>query len=113
MSQVKLVVVLLFAFLLVLLAVVNQPQVSMNLLLWKTPEVSLIVFVFAAILLGGIFATVLGVVTQMKFKKDLTTKEKEVKELEERVVKLQLATGKSEEVKKEEKKPSVEIEPQE
>jgi len=106
-------VILVFAFLLVLLAVVNQPQVSMNLLLWKTPEVSLIVFVFAAILLGGIFATVLGVVTQMKFKKDLTTKEKEVKELEERVVKLQLATGKSEEVKKEEKKPTPEIEPQE
>ena len=49
----------------------------------------------------------------MKFKKDLTTKEKEVKELEERVVKLQLDAGKSEEVKKEEKKPSPEIEPQE
>ncbi|MFQ5868211.1 MAG: lipopolysaccharide assembly protein LapA domain-containing protein, partial [bacterium] len=101
-----------FAFLLVLLAVVNQPQVSMNLLFWRTPEVSLIVFVFAAILVGGIFATILGMVTQMKSKKDLTKKEKEIKELEERVVKLQLAAGKSEETK-EEKKPSPEIEPQE
>ncbi len=113
MSQVKLVVVLIFAFLLVLLAVANQPQVSMNLFFWRTPEVSLIVFVFAAILIGGIFTTILGMVTQLKFKKDLTTKEKEVKELEERIVKLQLAAGKSEEVKKEEKKPSPEIEPQE
>jgi len=112
MSQLKLVVILIFAFLLVLLAVVNQPQVSMNLLFWKTPEVSLIVFVFAAILLGGIFATILGMVTQMKSKKDLTKKEKEIKELEERVVKLQLAAGKLEETK-EEKKPSPEIEPQE
>jgi len=112
MSQLKLVVILLFAFLLVLLAVVNQPQVSMNLLFWRTPEVSLIVFVFAAILLGGIFATILGLVTQMKSKKDLTAKEKEVKELEERVVKLQLATGKLEE-SKEEKKASPEMEPQE
>jgi len=113
MSQLKLVVVLIFAFLLVLLAVTNQPQVSMNLFFWKTPEVSLIVFVFAAILLGGIFATVLGMVTQVKFRKDLGAKKKEIKELEERVVKLQLAAGKSEEVKKEEKKPSPEIEPQE
>ena len=112
MSQLKLVVILIFAFLLVLLAVVNQPQVSMNLLFWRTPEVSLIVFVFAAILLGGIFATILGMVTQMKSKKDLTKKEKEIKELEERVVKLQLAAGKLEETK-EEKKPSPEIEPQE
>ena len=113
MSQVKLMVILIFAFLLVLLAVANQPQVSMNLFFWRTPEVSLIVFVFAAILLGGIFATVLGMVTQMKSKKDLMAKKKEIKELEERVVKLQLAAGKSEEVKKEEKKPSPEIEPQE
>ena len=112
MSQVKLVVILIFAFLLVLLAVVNQPQVSMNLLFWKTPEVSLIVFVFAAILLGGIFATILGLVTQMKFKKDLTAKKKEVKELEERIVKLQLAASKFEETK-EEKKVSPEMEPQE
>ena len=113
MSQLKLVVVLIFAFLLVLLAVTNQPQVSMNLFFWKTPEVSLIVFVFAAVLLGGIFATILGMVTQVKFRKDLGAKKKEIKELEERVIKLQLAAGKSEEVKKEEKKPSPEIEPQE
>jgi len=85
----------------------------MNLFFWKTPEVSLIVFVFAAVLLGGIFATILGMVTQVKFRKDLGAKKKEIKELEERVVKLQLAAGKSEEVKKEEKKPSPEIEPQE
>jgi len=113
MSQLKLVVVLVFAFLLVLLAVANQPQVSMNLLFWKTPEVSLIVFVFAAILVGSIFAGILGILTQMKFKKDLMGKKKEIKELEDRVVKLQLAAGKSEEVKKEEKKPSPEMEPQE
>ena len=113
MSQLKLVVVLIFAFLLVLLAVTNQPQVSMNLFFWKTPEVSLIVFVFAAVLLGGIFATILGMVTQVKFRKDLGAKKKEIKELEERVIKLQLAAGKSEEVKKEEKRPSPEIEPQE
>ena len=113
MSQLKLVVVLIFAFLLVLLAVSNQPPVSMNLFFWKTPEVSLIVFVFAAILLGGIFATILGMVTQVKFRKDLGAKKKEIKELEERIIKLQLAAGKSEEVKKEEKRPSPEIEPQE
>ena len=113
MSQLKLVVILIFAFLLVLLAVVNQPQVSMNLLIWKTPQVSLIVFVFAAILLGGIFAAILGMVTQAKFKKDLAGKNKEIKELEERIVKLQLAAGKFEEVKKEEKKPSPEMEPEE
>ena len=112
MSQLKLVVILLFAFLLVLLAVVNQPQVSMNLLFWRTPEVSLIVFVFAAILLGGIFATVLGMLTQLKLKKNLTKKERELKELEEQTVKLQLAVGKFEE-SKEEKKTSPEIEPQE
>ena len=113
MSQLKLVVVLIFAFLLVLLAVTNQPQVSMNLFFWKTPEVSLIVFVFAAVLLGGIFATILGMVTQVKFRKDLGAKKKEIKELEERIIKLQLAAGKSEELRKEEKKPSPEIEPQE
>jgi len=71
------------------------------------------VFVFAAILLGGIFATILGMVTQAKFKKDLAGKKKEIKELEERIVKLQLAAGKSEETKKEEKKPLPEMEPEE
>jgi len=40
-------------------------------------------------------------------------KKKEIKELEERIVKLQIAAGKFEEVKKEEKKPSPEIEPEE
>jgi len=112
MSQLKLVVILIFAFLLVLLAVTNQPQVSMNLLFWKTPEVSLIVFVIASILLGGIFATILGTVTQMKLKKDLTKREKELKELKERLSDLQLQVGKFEE-SKETKKISPEIEPQE
>jgi uncharacterized integral membrane protein len=112
MSQLKLVVILIFAFLLVLLAVTNQPQVSMNLLFWKTPEVSLIVFVIASILLGGIFATILGTVTQMKLKKSLTRKEKELKELKERVAELQLAPGKFQQ-SKEEKRTSPEIEPAE
>jgi len=112
MSQLKLIVILIFAFLLVLLAVTNQPQVSMNLLFWKTPEVSLIVFVFASILLGGIFATILGTVTQMKLKKDLTKRGKELKELKEKVAELQLAVGKFEQ-SKEDKKTSLEIEPQE
>jgi uncharacterized integral membrane protein len=112
MSQLKLVVILIFAFLLVLLAVVNQPQVSMNLLFWKTPEVSLIVFVIASILLGVIFATILGTVTQMKLKKNLTKRGKELKELKEKIVELQLAAGKFQQ-SKEEKKISPEIEPQE
>jgi len=112
MSQLKLIVILIFAFLLVLLAVTNQPQVPMNLLFWKTPEVSLIVFVFASILLGGIFATILGMITQMKLKKDLTKKGKELKELKEKITNLQLQAGKFEE-SKETKKTSPEIEPQE
>ncbi len=112
MSQLKLVVILIFAFLLVLLAVTNQPQVSMNLLLWKTAQVSLIVFVIASILLGGIFATILGTVTQLKLKKDITRREKELKELKEKLTDLQLQVGKFEE-SKEAKKTSPEIEPQE
>ena len=112
MSQLKLVVVLIFAFLLVLLAVTNQPQVSMNLLFWKTPQVSLIVFVFAAILLGGIFATILGMMTQMRLKRNLTKRERELKELKEKIGDLQLQVGKFEEAK-EEKKASPEMEPQE
>jgi len=106
------VVVLIFAFLLVLLAVSNQPQVSMNLLFWKSPEVSLIVFVFAGILLGGIFATILGLLAQFKLKKNLGSKERQLKELKERITDLQVQVGKFEEVK-EEKKSSPEIEPQE
>jgi len=112
MSQLKLVVVLIFAFLLVLLAVTNQPQVSMNLLFWKTPEVSLIVFVFAAILLGGIFATILGTMTQMRLKRNLSKRQRELKELKEKITDLQLQVGKFEEVK-EAKKTSPEIEPAE
>jgi len=112
MSQVKLVVILIFAFLLVLLAVTNQPQVSMNLLFWKTPQVSLIVFVFASILLGGIFATILGMVTQLKLKKDLTKKERELKELKEKIGELEISHGKFEESKIE-RKISPDIEPQE
>jgi uncharacterized integral membrane protein len=112
MSQVKLVVILIFAFLLVLLAVTNQPQVSMNLLFWKTPQVSLIVFVFASILLGGIFTAILGIIAQMKLRKNLSAKERKIKELEEKLVKLQLASGKFEE-SREEKKSTPEIEPQE
>jgi len=112
MSQLKLVVILIFAFLLVLLAVSNQPQVSLNLFFWKTPEVSLIVVVFGSILLGVIFATALGMATQFRIKKEVAMKEKEIKELEERVVKLQLAAGKLEEVK-EEKGASPQMEPEE
>jgi len=110
MSQVKLVVMLIFAFLLVLVTVVNQPQVSMNFLFWKTPEVSLIVFVFASILLGVIFATILGALAQLKLRKEISKKEKESKELKEKVVKLELALGKFEQSKENQKAPP-EMEP--
>lgn len=102
MNQLKLVVVLVFAFLLVLFAVLNPNPVEINFFGLKTPTAPLIVVVIGAVAMGAIIAAILGTITQMKQKKILSGKEKEIKELKDKVVKLELKIREMEEKNEEE-----------
>ncbi len=101
MAVIKLIVVLVFAFLLAVFSVSNPNPVRINFFGWSTPEISLIVVVLGCVAVGAIMAGVIAGISQISLKKEVKKKEKEKKELQEKVVNLQLKIREFEE--KEEK----------
>jgi len=90
MEQIKLIIILFVFFLLALFAVLNPNDVSINFFGWQTPPVSMIVVVFGSVLLGAITAGLLGILNQIKLKNLINRKERDIKDLKDKVVKLDL-----------------------
>lgn len=90
MEQLKLIIVFFVFFLLALFAVLNPNDVSINFFGWNTPPVSMIVVVFGSVLLGAITAGLLGILTQIKLKNTINRKDREIKDIQDKLVKLDL-----------------------
>ncbi|GEM_PF-3482733 len=91
MTQLKLFVLCLFAFLVAVFAVSNQQSVAINF--FNRPiitDVSLIIIVLGAVLIGVLFAGILGFMAQSKLKKELAKEIKEKNMLKGKEEKLQL-----------------------
>ncbi len=99
MSQFKLIILSLFAFLVAVFAVSNQESVSINF--FSKPIVSnmsLVVIVLGAILTGVVLSALLGFLSQSKLKKTISTLDKNNNDLKTKEEKLQLKIRELEEV---------------
>lgn len=76
--QIKLVISLILALILVVFAIQNPTPVKIKLLLWQTGEMSLIVVIIGSALLGALLATVLGLIKQAELKGKIKQKEEEL-----------------------------------
>ena len=90
MEQIKLTIVFLVFFLLVVFAVYNRTDVSINIFTWSTPPLPLIVIVFGSVFLGAVTSALLGILTQIKLKNVINRKEKDIKDVKDKLVKLDL-----------------------
>ncbi len=91
MNQFKLLMVILFAFMVAVFAVSNPQSASLNFF-GKTviPEVSMVIVVLGSVLIGVIMTAILGFLYQTKLKKEISVLSKENNSLKDKQEKLQL-----------------------
>ncbi|MBN2408072.1 MAG: DUF1049 domain-containing protein [Elusimicrobia bacterium] len=91
MNQLKLVVIILFAFIVAVFAVSNPQTASLNFF-GKTvlPEIPMVVVVLGSILAGVLITAILGFLAQTKLKKQISALTRDNKQLKEKEEKLQL-----------------------
>lgn len=89
MSQTKLIVVIVFVFLLVSFTIMNQAPVAIQFFGLKSAPISLSFIIFGAILFGAFFSAILGWLDQRKIKQLLKEKEKQIKMKDEKINQLQ------------------------
>ena len=80
--QIKLVISLILALILVIFAIQNPTPVKIKLLVWQTGEMSLIVVIIGSALIGALLATVLGLIKQAELKAKIKEKEEELKKVD-------------------------------
>jgi len=91
MNQLKLLVAILFAFVVAVFAVSNPQAVAINFFGWTVIQnVSLVVVVLGAVLFGVLITAVMGFLAQTKLKKNISKLSKENRELKKKEEKLQL-----------------------
>ncbi|MGM0568670.1 MAG: LapA family protein [Elusimicrobiota bacterium] len=89
MNQIKLVIYILFAFLVAVFSVYNQETVVLRFFGTQI-GISLVIVVLGAILIGVLFTAVLGFLSQSKLKRKIAVLQKLEKELKAKEEKLQL-----------------------
>ncbi len=89
MSQIKLVIYILFAFLVAVFSVYNQEPVTLRFFGSET-AISLVVVVLGAILVGVVLTAFLGFLSQSRLKKRISVLDREAADLKEKEKKLQL-----------------------
>jgi putative membrane protein len=77
-----LIVAILIAILIAGFASLNANPVSINLLFWKAPEISLAIVVLISVLVGVVVAALFGIPGYFKDRKKIRSLEKRIKELE-------------------------------
>lgn len=80
--QIKLIISLVLALILVLFAIQNPTPVKIKFLTWQTADMSLIVVIIASALIGALLATVLGLIKQAELKGKIKQKEEELKKFD-------------------------------
>ena len=91
MNQFKLILVILFAFLVAVFAVSNPQSASINFF-GKTiiPEISMVIVVLGSVLLGVILTAILGFMIQSKLRREISTLSRALTQYRDKEEKLQL-----------------------
>ena len=77
----KLIISLILALLLVVFAIQNPMPVKIKFLTWQTGDISLIILILLAALLGAILATIFGYASRKELKNKIKQKEEETKKI--------------------------------
>jgi uncharacterized integral membrane protein len=98
MNQFKLLVLILFAFLVAVFAVSNQQNASLYFFGRQVvPEISMVIIVLGSVLMGVVLTAILGFIYQTKLKKEISKLLKELNQLKEKEERLQLKIREQEE----------------
>ncbi|MFW6172297.1 MAG: lipopolysaccharide assembly protein LapA domain-containing protein [Elusimicrobiota bacterium] len=98
MNQIKLLIVILFAFIVAVFAVSNPQEASLNLFGKEIlPAIPMVVVVLGSVLVGVLITAIIGFLYQTKLKKNISKLNKKNKELKEKEEKLQLKIRRFEE----------------
>lgn len=91
MNQIKLLIVILFAFMVAVFAVSNPQTASLSFFGKEIlPEVSMVIIVLGAVLVGVVITAFMGFLLQTKLKKNISKLTKENSTYKEKEEKLQL-----------------------
>ena len=91
MNQFKLLVLILFAFLVAVFAVSNPQNASLYFFGKQVvPEISMVIIVLGSVLMGVVLTAILGFIYQTKLKKEISKLLRDLKQLKEKEEKLQL-----------------------
>lgn len=91
MNQFKLLIIILFAFLVAIFAVSNPQSASLYFFGKKIiPEISMVIIVLGSVLMGVILTAILGFLSQAKLKNQISKLTKENQQFKEKEEKLQL-----------------------
>ena len=90
MDILKLIIFLVFICFLLVFGTINQSSVAINFFGWTTPPVSFVIIFFGAVLIGSVITGIIALLNSSKLKGIIQKKERKNKELEQKIIRLEL-----------------------